>query len=255
MTDNALQNSPQPQTSGSPLMPKDIDQAMRLAEMMSQGALVPQHLQKAPADCLMVVEQAARWRMSPFAVAQATSSIRGKLMFEGKLVAAVVHNSGLLSKRLNYEFEGDGQSRAVVVSGTLRGEEQPRTVRVALSDVATDNGMWKSQPDQQLCYSGARVWARRHAPEVMLGVYTPEEMPEQEPARAERNVSPAPQPPAALPHYPQESFEKNFDSWANAIEAGKKTPDQIIAMISSKGQLTYDQCEQIRALAPQTEEA
>jgi hypothetical protein len=35
--------------------------------------------------------------------------------------------------------------------------------------------MWIKQPDQQLVYAGTRVWARRHAPEVMLGVYAPEE--------------------------------------------------------------------------------
>jgi hypothetical protein len=36
--------------------------------------------------------------------------------------------------------------------------------------------MWTTQLDQQLAYHGARVWARRYAPEVMLGVYAPEEM-------------------------------------------------------------------------------
>ena len=42
--------------------------------------------------CLVVIEQAMRWGMSPFAVAQCTSSIGGKLMYEGKLVAAAVES-------------------------------------------------------------------------------------------------------------------------------------------------------------------
>jgi hypothetical protein len=38
----------------------------------------------------MVIEAAMRWGMSPFAVAQETSVIQGKLMFSGKLVAAAI---------------------------------------------------------------------------------------------------------------------------------------------------------------------
>lgn len=157
------------------LVPANMDDAIKLAQMMAKGKLVPQHLQDSPADCLMVIEQAARWRMSPFAVAQSTSSIRGKLMFEGKLVAAAVHNSGVLARRLSYEFNGDKNERTVTVRGQIRGENEYREVTVALRDAQTDNGCWKKQPDQQLVYAGTRVWARRHVPEVMLGVYTPEE--------------------------------------------------------------------------------
>lgn len=163
-------------TQGTGLVPQSMDQAVRLAEMMAQGKLVPNHLQKSPGDCLMVIEQAMRWGMSPFAVAQSTSVIQGKLMFEGKLVAAALHSSGALSSRLNYEYSGEGDKRAVRVSATLAGETEPRHVDVRLADAKTTNGMWTKQPDQQLAYHGARVWARRYAPEVMLGVYAPEEM-------------------------------------------------------------------------------
>jgi hypothetical protein len=38
--------------------------------------------------------------------------------------------------------------------------------------------MWQKQVDQQLMYHGTRVWARRHTPELMLGVYSPEEFDE-----------------------------------------------------------------------------
>jgi len=158
------------------LVPQNMDQAIRMAEMMARGKLVPQHLQGSPGDCLMVVEQAGRWGMSPFAVAQATSVIQGKLMFEGKLVAAALHTSGALATRLSYEFSGEGASRAVRVSAVLAGEKEPRFVDVRLADAKTNNPLWTKQPDQQLVYHGSRVWGRRHAPEVMLGVYAPEEM-------------------------------------------------------------------------------
>ena len=71
------------------LVPRDMDSAIRLAQAMASAKLVPRHLQGDTGTCLMIVEQAMRWRMSPFAVAQCTSAIGGKLMFEGKLVADV----------------------------------------------------------------------------------------------------------------------------------------------------------------------
>lgn len=162
-------------TGGGTLIPQNMDQAVRLAEMMARGKMLPQHLQNSPGDCLMVVEQAMRWQMSPFAVAQCTSSIKGKLMFEGKLVAAAIEASGAITGLIDYQFSGTGQDRKVVVSATRTGEATPKTVEVALKDAATDNGVWKKQPDQQLAYHGARVWGRRWTPGVMLGIYSREE--------------------------------------------------------------------------------
>lgn len=205
---------------GNALVPQTMDQAVRMAEMMAKGRLVPQHLQNSPGDCLMVIEQATRWGMSPFAVAQATSVIQGRLMFEGKLVAAALHTSGALATRLAYDYSGDGASRAVRVSAVLAGETEPRVVEVKLADAKTTNKMWTTQPDQQLAYHGARVWARRYAPEVMLGVYAPEEM---EPAQAppaphhgptiEAHAEPAPQPAPAV-----EAPKRTLSQFLDALE-------------------------------------
>lgn len=164
-----------PTGGGNSMIPTDMGAAMRLAEMMATGRLVPAHLQKSPGDCLMVVELAMRFRMSPFAVAQCTSVIQGKLMLEGKLVSAAINSSGVLDGRLSYDFAGSGDARVITVRATMRGETEPREMSVALKDAQTTNPLWKKQPDQQLVYFATRAWARRHAPEVMLGVYSPEE--------------------------------------------------------------------------------
>jgi hypothetical protein len=161
---------------GTGLVPRNMDEALRLAEFMSRARTVPKHLQDSPGDCLMVVELAMRWGMSPFAVAQGTSVISGKLMIEGKLVAAAVENSGAIVGHIDYEFEGVGDARSITVTATRRGETNPRTVLVKLADAKTPNPLWVKQPDQQLVYHGARVWARRWTPAVILGVYSREEM-------------------------------------------------------------------------------
>lgn len=161
--------------AGSALIPTSVREAMDLATMMAKGKLVPAALQGSPADCLLVIEQAMRWGMSPFAVAQEVSVIQGKLMHSGKIVAAAVQSCGILSGRLRYDYSGEGDALAVTVSGTLRGETEPRSVTVRLRDARTNNQHWAKSPEQMLAYHAARVWARRYAPEVMLGVYSPEE--------------------------------------------------------------------------------
>ena len=158
------------------LVPHNMDEALRLAEFMARARTVPKHLQDSPGDCLMVIELAMRWGMSPFAVAQGTSVISGKLMFEGKLVAAAVETSGAIAGQFDYDFAGEGETRSIIVSATRRGETNSRSVTVTLKEAKTNNDMWKRQPDQQLVYHGVRVWARRWTPSVILGVYSREEM-------------------------------------------------------------------------------
>jgi hypothetical protein len=155
---------------------------------MSKAKLIPVHLQGSPSDCLRVVMQAAKWGMDPFAVADKTSVISGKLMYEGQLVAAVINTRANLSKRLSYTFSGTGAQRSLVVSGTLRGEIEPLTIDLSYSQACAinKNGQMQKNPDQQMCYIGARIWARRHMPELMLGVTSADEIPED----AEINVTP-----------------------------------------------------------------
>ena len=50
--------------------------------------------------------------------------------------------------------------------------------------------------------------------------------------------------------YPQADFDKNLPNWTKLITDGKKTPEQIIAMISSKGIPTEEQRATLRALKP-----
>jgi hypothetical protein len=168
-------NALTPTAAPSVLVPSNMHEAMDMAKIMAQAGFLAKELQ-TPGGALFVIEQAMRWNMSPFAVAMETSFIQGKPMFSGKIVAAAVVSSGAVNGRLTYTYTGEGDNRTVTVSGQMRGETEPSTVDVRVREAKTNNRLWQSQPDQQLAYHGARVWARRHAPWVMLGVWSPEEM-------------------------------------------------------------------------------
>ena len=163
--------------------------ASQFAETMCRASLLPEHLRttrregkvvqltpdEVKANCILIVNQALRWRVDPFAILPSTFVIAGKLGFDGKLIAAIVNKNGGLRERLSYTFEGVGDDLTVTVSGTLDGESEPRTVRVAVRDAKTDNEIWKKDPEQKLVYTGATRWARRHCPHVILGIVSDDE--------------------------------------------------------------------------------
>lgn len=188
--------------------PQTLANMQRMAETMASARItIPKHLAGSPGDCLAIVMQAAQWQMNPFAVAQKTHIVNGALGYEAQLVNAVVSSSPLLASRISYEWEGDwtgvngkvdkSDARAVLVSATLRGEVRPRTLRVSMAQVGEvrNSPLWVSDPRQQLAYLATKRWARLHAPDVMLGVYTVDELEEsRERAMGQAEIIPNGQP-------------------------------------------------------------
>lgn len=226
------------------LVPTSMAEAMRLAEIMARAKLIPDHLRDA-GDCLMVVMQAQRWGLDPFAVAQCTSIVHGRLCYEGKLVAAAMYATGAVDGRLRYEFSGTGAGRTVKVTGRPHGSTFDQEVVGSVLDWQTSNDNWKKIPDDMLVYRGTRQWARRYAPQAMLGVNTPDEV-EDAPAAVTVTVQPE---PVTLPAYPEDQFSANLAKWLGVIASGRRTAEDIIAMVESKGTLTDAQKAQIRGKA------
>lgn len=188
-------------TAAAIFSPEGMDRLVRFATLMADSkATVPVHLAGKPADCLAVTMQAAQWGMNPFAVAQKTHVVNGTLGYEAQLVNAVVSSSNLLATRLNYRWDGDwskvngksdkSPSLTVTVSAVLKGEAEPRELTISMAQAGVRNSpLWEQDPRQQLAYLCVKRWARLHAPDVLLGVYTPDELQDTAP-RVERDITP-----------------------------------------------------------------
>jgi hypothetical protein len=258
---------------------------MELAAVMAGGvATIPKHLQKNQADCAAVVMQALQWNMNPFAVAQKTHLVNGVLGYEAQLVNAAITSIAPTKNRLNFEWFGDWskiignfkelESRTkkdddghpkkyrvpawdisaekglgVRVWATLKGENEPRALELLMTQARTRNStLWVDDPKQQLAYLAIKRWARLHTPDVILGVYTPDEL-----EQAEREINPefanpkgnGEQDAPDIKEYPEEAFLKNFKKWKEAIEKGKASHQQWIDTLSQKGQLTQSQLDRI----------
>lgn len=163
-------------------------QVMELAKMMAVAEVaVPQHLRGNPGACLAVAFQALDWGMSPFAVANKSYSVNNRMAYEAQMINAVILNRAPIKGRLKYEYTGAGPTRQCMVSATLEDGDTVEYTSPMVKDIKTKNSpLWTGDPDQQLAYFSSRSMCRRHFPDVILGVYTPDEMAEADP----RDVTP-----------------------------------------------------------------
>ena len=163
-------------------MPTNMGEAMELAKLMASSNFVPAHLRGKAGDCLAVIMQAGRWGMDPFAVGNKSYFVNDRIAYEAQLVNAVINSSGVLDGKLHPDWSGEGNDLVCTVTGRLKGDPKPKTRRVAIKNITTRNSpLWKQDPEQQIAYYTSRAWVRLHAPEVLLGVYTPDEVEQMQP--------------------------------------------------------------------------
>jgi hypothetical protein len=193
-----------------------FEHCYRIATAMAKASLIPEHLThtgKGPnkkelplemiiGNCFMIVNQAIRWGMDPFALPAETYVVGNKLGFQGKLVAAVINARANLHVPLAVIYtSGRGDDLAAVLFGSrepIPKEAWPLLkkyakdedgeaytdlmalgvlcIRISVGQAKTDNQMWHKDPQQKLFYSGATKWSRRHAPEIILGVLTDDDL-------------------------------------------------------------------------------
>lgn len=244
-------------------------------------------------DCFAVCLQSMQWGMNPFSVAQKTHLVNGTLGYEAQLVAAVINSSGVVKDRFHFEWFGewekivgrfkevesrtkkddngnpkkfivpdwkqeDERGLGIKVWATLRGESQPRVLTLLLTQARTRNStLWTEDPKQQIAYLVQKRWARLYAPDVILGVYTRDELElggEVFMGTAEEvhpgDGSPPPSETAShveerktdtFSYYPKADFEKNLPSWVNVVMSGRKSIDEMVTFVCAKAQLSPEQ--------------
>lgn len=187
---------------------RTMTEVMEFAKLVSlSGVAVPPHLRGNPGACLAVCVQAMEWKMSPFAVANKSYVVSNyskdgpieRLSYESQLIHAVIEARAPLQGRLRVDYEGDGDDRVCIVSGRFRGETEDHVLRSSplgkrrpgRNDKGFIKGspLWDSKPDLQQFYDTSRDWCRMFCPDVLMGIYAPDEFEEITPIEP-KDVSP-----------------------------------------------------------------
>jgi hypothetical protein len=197
-----------------------FEHMQRVATVMARSTLMPESLymegkrdektmlpyEQILSNCFLVVNQAVRWGLDPFAVAQCVSVVHGKLCYEGKLVSAVLQAK--MGMSLHHHFIGEGEAMRIYLSDKPLTEEVVKLLKPGYrrQDMRIFDGSvaeWKTTGagtpwtaknfPRMLIYRGTRDWCRIYEPALMLGVYTDDEMVDMEESsrfRNARNVTP-----------------------------------------------------------------
>lgn len=202
-----------------------LGQLTAFANLMADATIaIPDHLVGKPADCMAIVMQAMQWGMNPYAVAQKTFFVSGKLGYEAQLISAILTSSGAIRGRFHYEYGGDWEkclrSKDTTVKKTGSKGTYETTVRVRdwndedelglfiragaiikgeseitwgeklyLSSVAIRNSpLWVTNPKQQILYLATKYWAKAYCPAAVMGFQDADDLS----YREEKEINPAP---------------------------------------------------------------
>jgi hypothetical protein len=244
---NALAIAPSTQFD---LSPKTFDQALVFADYLADSDMVPKDFKGKPGNCLIAMQWGMELGMKPLQAIQSIAVINGRPSMWGDALLALVRSSPLCE----YVQEGwDAQGTAVVRAKRRGEDEQVRTFSDAdakLAGLLGKQGPWTTGP-KRMKQLRARAFALRDVfTDVLRGMAMAEEVADYtETPGGPKSIDPTTGEIAhvALPPYTDEAFAANLPKWRGLIETKKRTPGEIIFMVSSKATLTAEQIAMIEA--------
>jgi hypothetical protein len=117
--------------------------------------------------------------------------INDRIAYMSQLIHAVIEGRAPLQRRLDCLYDGEGPTRTCTIVGQFIGGEIREYTTPKFKDIRVKNSpLWEDDPDQQLFYTASRSWARKWCPDVLLGVYTKEELQAQPTLGREDDITP-----------------------------------------------------------------
>jgi len=161
---------------------EQFNHAQRVAKMLASSNLIPKDFQGNIQNTMIALEIANRIGASPLMVMQNLYIVHGKPSWSSSFIIAAINSSKKFSP-LRFEISGEGLDKGCIAwaleNGTNERLESPRvTMAMAKAEGwSTKSGSkWVTMPDLMLRYRAASFFGRLYAPEILMGMYTVEEV-------------------------------------------------------------------------------
>lgn len=159
------------ETAITALTPRNMDEAERLASMLSKSALLPPDLRNKPSDVLFQIMTGGALGLDPTASIRSIHIIQGKPTMSADLMVALVKKSPLC---VRFKLMETDASHAVYET-ERKGEGTTRlgfTIQEAKdAGLIKDGSGWKKYPAAMLRARAASALCRAVYPDLLLGVY------------------------------------------------------------------------------------
>lgn len=239
------------------LVPQSLEQLQTVAQMIAKSDLAPKDYKGRPDNVAVAIAMGMELGVSPMQAIQGIAVINGRPSVWGDLMLALCRShpdcDGIDE---SLEYDNAGNVVAAVCRASRAGHVQERRFSVDDAKRAglwTKDGPWKQYPHRMLQMRARGFCLRDVFADALRGLASAEE---QSDARVIDEPAPrAPEPapvavvrltPPERQAYPADEFAANLPRWRAAITGGKKTADDIIAMVETRGTLTEEQRAQIR---------
>jgi len=138
---------------------------------------MPAHVRGRWGIGFRIAADAYQWGMSPTAIADQTYLVNNRLGYMSQLIHALINKFAPLMHRLECKYEDEGDKRVCICTGRfITGDEREYRTPEFGKITPKNSPLWKSDSDQQQWYFAVRAWGRKWVPEVVLGLYTKEEL-------------------------------------------------------------------------------
>lgn len=246
---NSLTKRP---AGGFDLQPRDMDQAMRLADMLATSGMVPKQYINNPQGTLVAMMMGNEIGLNPLQALQNIAVINGKPSIYADALLALVQNH---PKFGGHEESFNEQTMTATCTVWRKGDEKKHTVTFSQADAVQAGlwdkvGPWKQYPKRMLMWRARGFALRDKFADALGGLITVEEardIPEHDMGPAKRYEPPKEQEAQSLPAYPQERLTKKLPDFKTNIEDGTAAQD-IVDFLESKYTLTDEQRQQILGL-------
>lgn len=172
--------------------------SQRMAKALSQSTMIPKEYQGNIANTLIALDVAFRVNLSPFAVMQNLYIVNGRPSWSSQFIVAVINKSRRFKSPLQFvtKGEGDNMSCYAYAIDQLDNEIKGTTITIKM---AKDEGWygksgskWKTMPEQMLKYRAASFFGRAFCPDLIMGVYSEDEVRAMDEEQRERTEVPDP---------------------------------------------------------------
>ena len=164
--------------SGQVFAPAQFEHAQRIAKLLSSSDLVPNQYKGNIANTMVALEMAHRMNASPLMVMQNLHIIHGRPSWGSSFIIASLNSCGRFG---TLRFESTPTSCKAITTDKQSGSilEGPTvTMEMAKAEGWLDKpgSKWKTMPELMLKYRAAAFFGRLYAPEIMMGLYSADEV-------------------------------------------------------------------------------
>lgn len=165
-----------------------FNQTWRAANLLSKSTILPEQYRGKPENCFLGLTMARQLDQNPITFLQKTYVIQGKMGMEAQLVIALVNTRGPFDGPIRWEIEWDSEIKskrkpvACTAYATHLKTGEKCEVTITWDTVEKEGwskkggSKWLTMPEMMFRYRSAAFLARLYCPEVMMGLYTKEEL-------------------------------------------------------------------------------